>query len=335
MSSWVSHSSAMKWLMATVLLVLSVDVTAHRFAPSSLDVRALGDGKVSAVWKTPAQATSPVPMLPMLPAGCEVRNATPWFPEGTGKVQRQEWSCEFEWLEGVELGVSGLSENQSSAVISVRPRPEVFFQTVVTADEATYVVPSQRSLVSTAAHYLWLGAEHIAVGVDHLFFVTGLLLLVGWGRSLIYTVTAFTVGHSITLALVSLGIVTNPEALIEWLIAVSIWVLAVELGREQGASRLWRRPWYLAGAFGLLHGMGFAGALAETGLPQLHLPTALLFFNVGIELGQIAFILVLVFIGAIIRRLLGEYLWLNTAPVYILGAVSTFWVLDRTGGLLG
>ena len=85
--------------------------------------------------------------------------------------------------------------------------------------------------------------------MDHLFFVTGLLLLVGWGKRLIYTVTAFTVGHSITLALVSLGIVTNPEALIEWLIAVSIWVLAVELGREQGASRLWRQPWYLAGAF--------------------------------------------------------------------------------------
>jgi hypothetical protein len=325
----------MKWLVSTVLLVLSVDVAAHRFAQSSLDVRALGDGKVSAVWKTPAQATSPIPMLPILPTGCVIESATPWFPEGTGKVQRQEWNCEFEWLEGVELGVSGLSENQSSAVISVRPRPEVFFQTVVTAEEPTYLVPSQRSLVSTGAHYLWLGAEHIAVGVDHLFFVTGLLLLVGWGKRLIYTVTAFTAGHSITLALVSLGIVTNPEALIEWLIAVSIWVLAVELGREQGASRLWQKPWYLAGAFGLLHGMGFAGALAETGLPQLHLPTALLFFNVGIELGQIAFILVLVFVGALIRRLLGEHLWLQTAPVYILGAVSTFWVLDRTGGLFG
>ncbi|MED5355581.1 MAG: HupE/UreJ family protein, partial [Pseudomonadota bacterium] len=134
--------------------------------------------------------------------------------------------------------------------------------------------------------------------------------------------------------LVSLGFVTNPEALIEWLIAVSIWVLALELSRPEKKSRLWDKPWYLAGGFGLLHGMGFAGALAETGLPQMHLPTALLFFNVGIELGQLAFIALLTLAGAMISKI-SRAPWLQIAPVYLLGAVSTFWVLDRTGSLFG
>jgi hypothetical protein len=273
-------------------------------------------------------------MLPVKPDGCEVLSETPWFPEGTGKVLRQQWSCASETLEGLTVGVSGLAANQASAVVSVRPNSEVFFQEVLTAGNPSFTVPAQRSGWATALHYLWLGAEHIAIGTDHLFFVAGLLLLVGWGSRLVYTVTAFTVGHSITLALVSLGFVTNPEALIEWLIAVSIWVLAYELSRPDQKSRLWDKPWYLAGGFGLLHGMGFAGALAETGLPQMHLPTALLFFNVGIEVGQLLFIALLTALGVLIAKV-SSAPWLRIAPVYLLGAVSTFWVLDRTGSLLG
>ena len=317
-----------------LMVLMPLAAQAHRFAPSALDVRALSNGEISVVWKTPAQATSNIPMLPVLPAGCSVVSETPWFPEGTGKVLRQQWQCETDSLEGLALSVSGLAENQSSAVVSVRPQPGVFFQEVLTVSEPVFVVPAQRSLLETASHYLWLGAEHIAIGIDHLFFVAGLLLLVNWGRRLVYTITAFTVGHSITLALVSLGIITNPEALIEWLIAVSIWALAYELSKPDQQSRLWRRPWYIAGAFGLLHGMGFAGALAETGLPQVHLPTALLFFNVGIEVGQLVFVALLTLLGALVSRITSAT-WLKAAPVYVLGAVSTFWVLKRTGALLG
>ena len=323
----------MRILVALLILLTPLVTQAHRFAPSALDVRALPNGEISVVWKTPAQATSNVPMLPVLPDECAVVSETPWFPEGTGKVLRQQWQCAGESMEGLPLSVSGLAANQSSAVVSVRPQPGIFFQEVLTISEPVFVVPSQRSLLDTALHYLWLGAEHIAIGIDHLFFVAGLLLLVSWGRRLVYTITAFTVGHSITLALVSLGIVTNPEALIEWLIAVSIWVLAYELSKTQRKSRLWARPWYLAGGFGLLHGMGFAGALAETGLPQMHLPAALLFFNVGIELGQLIFVAFLTLVGAVVTRL-SSASWLRVAPVSVLGAVSTFWVLERTGALL-
>ena len=320
----------MSRLITVFLMVLMpLAAQAHRFAPSALDVRALSNGDISVVWKTPAQATSSVPMLPVLPTECSVVSQTPWFPEGTGKVLRQQGQCESESLEGLALSVSGLAKisHPRWCLLDLNP---VFFQEVLTVSEPVFVVPAQH-LVGNGGHYLG-GAEHIAIGIDHLFFVAGLLLLVSWGRRLVYTITAFTVGHSITLALVSLGIVTNPEALIEWLIAVSIWALAYELSTPDKQSRLWERPWYLAGAFGLLHGMGFAGALAETGLPQVHLPTALLFFNVGIEVGQLIFVALLTMVGVVISRI-SSAPWLKLAPVYVLGAVSTFWVLERTGAL--
>jgi hypothetical protein len=158
----------------------------------------------------------------------------------------------------------------------------------------------------------------------------GLLLLVGWNRRLIYTVTAFTLGHSVTLAMVTLGVFDYPVSLVEFMIALSIFVLAVELARGDMGGRLWRQPWWLAGMFGLLHGMGFAGALAETGLPQSNIPLALLFFNVGIELGQLAFIMLLVVITAIGSRLLGAQIsrW-RPVPIYALGALSAMWCIER------
>ena len=158
----------------------------------------------------------------------------------------------------------------------------------------------------------------------------GLLLLVGWNRRLIYTVTAFTLGHSVTLAMVTLGLFDYPVSLVEFMIALSIYVLAVELARGEGGGALWRQPWWLAGGFGLLHGMGFAGALAETGLPQSNVPLALLFFNVGIELGQLAFIALLVLIAAAGVRTVGERVKaLRPLPVYVLGGLSAMWCIER------
>ena len=157
----------------------------------------------------------------------------------------------------------------------------------------------------------------------------GLLLLVGWNRRLIYTITAFTFGHSVTLAMVTLGLFDYPVSLVEFMIALSIYVLAVELARGS-AGALWRQPWWLAGGFGLLHGMGFAGALADTGLPQSNVPLALLFFNVGIELGQLAFIALLVLLAAIGGRLMGERVGvLRPLPVYVLGGLSAMWCIER------
>ncbi|HEY6130924.1 MAG TPA: HupE/UreJ family protein, partial [Halioglobus sp.] len=233
-------------------------------------------------------------------------------------------------LVGETLGVSGLGANQASAMVMVTLLDGRQYQQVLSSEQPEFVVPAESTAGNVMGDYTRLGIEHIWMGLDHLLFVFGLLLLVGGGRRLFWTVTAFTVGHSITLSLVTLGFFDYPVALVEFSIALSIFVLAVELTRRAQHDALWRNPWWLAGGFGLLHGMGFAGALAETGLPQDNIPLSLLFFNVGIELGQIAFILVVLALWTVIRKPLAT--WqdrLVPVPVYILGALSAMWCIER------
>jgi hydrogenase/urease accessory protein HupE len=317
-----------RWL-AILLILASGDVWAHRFAPSLLDIRQIADTTFSATWKTPMQTASETPIAPKWPDQCAVTSASPWVQEGTGMLMQIGLTCE-SGLVGKEVSVSGLGQNQSSALLRVTLVGGVFHQAVFTAAEPAFVVPEQGSAGTVALDYTWLGAEHIWAGPDHLLFVMGLLLLVGWNRRLIYTVTAFTVGHSLTLAMVTLGLFDYPVTLVEFMIALSIYVLAVELAKGEAGGTLWRQPWWLAGGFGLLHGMGFAGALAETGLPQSNVPLALLFFNVGIELGQLAFIAALVLAASILNRAAGSLVSrLRPVPVYALGGLSAMWCIER------
>ena len=319
----------MRYLLCVLTLLLSVEAGAHRFAPSLLEVRQLSDNGLTATWKTPAQKVSATPIEPQFPPDCKRTSESPWIQEGTGMLRQIQLTCP-DGIVGKTLSVSGLGENQSSALLRVYLAENVFHQAVFTADQPSFLVPSEGTPSAVILDYSWLGAEHIWAGPYHLLFVMGLLLLVGWNRRLIYTVTAFTLGHSVTLAMVTLGVFDYPVSLVEFMIALSIFVLAVELARGDVGGRLWRQPWWLAGLFGLLHGMGFAGALAETGLPQSNIPLALLFFNVGIELGQLAFIALLVLVAAIGARLVGPRvsLW-RPLPVYTLGALSAMWCIER------
>ncbi|GIS02187.1 MAG: membrane protein [Gammaproteobacteria bacterium] len=315
------------WLILFSLL-FATDAAAHRFAPSLLEVTQLSATTFNATWKTPLQKVSATPIEPRFPAACEITSASPWIQEGTGELKQIQLACPTG-LVGETLSVSGLGQNQSSALLRITLADDIFHQAVFTATEPDFVVPKEGSAGTVALDYTWLGAEHIWAGPDHLLFVMGLLLLVGWNRRLIYTVTAFTFGHSVTLAMVTLGLFDYPVSLVEFMIALSIYVLAVELARGS-AGALWRQPWWLAGGFGLLHGMGFAGALADTGLPQSNVPLALLFFNVGIELGQLAFIALLVLLAAIGGRLMGERVGvLRPLPVYVLGGLSAMWCIER------
>ena len=315
------------WLMVCSLL-FAIDVAAHRFAPSLLEVTQLSSTTFNATWKTPLQKVSATPIEPRFPASCEITSTSPWVQEGTGELKQIQLACPTG-LAGETVSVWGLGQNQSSALLRMTLVDDIFHQAVFTATEPDFVVPEEGSVGSVALDYTSLGAEHIWAGPDHLLFVMGLLLLVGWNRRLIYTVTAFTLGHSVTLAMVTFGLFDYPVSLVEFMIALSIFVLAVELARGS-AGALWRQPWWLAGGFGLLHGMGFAGALADTGLPQSNVPLALLCFNVGIELGQLAFIALLVLLAAIGRRLIGERTTaLRPLPVYVLGALSAMWCVER------
>ncbi len=317
------------WLLLIVALFSSA-VSAHRFAPSLLEIRQLSENSFNATWKTPIQKVSAVPMEPVFPADCEITSTSPWIQEGTGVLMQMDLSC-TDGLVGKTLSVSGLGDNQSSALLRLYLAQDIFHQAVFTAAEPRFVVPVEGTAGSVTRDYIELGAEHIWEGPDHLLFVMGLLFLVGWNRRLILTVTAFTVGHSITLAMVTLGVFEYPVALVEFMFALSIYVLAVELAREGGGGALWRQPWWLAAGFGLLHGMGFAGALAETGLPQSNVPLALLAFNIGIELGQLAFIALLVVLFAAVARLAGasRMAALRPVPIFVLGGLSAMWCIER------
>lgn len=320
-------------------LLLSAGAQAHRFAPSLLKVNEIGDSQYHLVWKTPAQGTSNIPLRPTWPEGCEVEQASPVQAEGTGKVSSFQLRCTGlgeDGLVGDTIGVAGLGPNQASAMVMVSLLDGRQYQQVLNAEQEEFVIPAESSAGEVMGDYSFLGMEHIWGGIDHLLFVFGLLLLVGGGTRLLWTITAFTVGHSITLSLVTLGFFDYPVALVEFTIALSIFVLAVELTRSERHDILWRNPWWLAGGFGLLHGMGFAGALAETGLPQDNVPLALLFFNIGIEVGQIAFILVILALWYLVRKPIAPWQErLRWVPVYVLGSLSALWCIERGLEVLG
>jgi len=196
-----------------------------------------------------------------------------------------------------------------------------------------FVVEAAQDGASVSRTYLVLGIRHILGGVDHLLFVLALVLIVGHRRRLLITITAFTLAHSLTLAAATLGLVHVPQAPVEAAIALSIVFVAAEIvhGLQGRPGLTARAPWVVAFSFGLLHGLGFAGALAEVGLPQRAIPLALLFFNVGVELGQLAFVsgvwAVLRLAGGVPRP---WPRWAQALPAYAIGAVAMFWVIERT-----
>jgi hypothetical protein len=202
----------------------------------------------------------------------------------------------------------------------------------LTPDRPSFTIEAAPRRWEVAQTYLTLGIEHILLGLDHLLFILSLLLITRGDWILIKTVTAFTLAHSVTLGLATLGFVQVPSAPVEAVIALSIVFVAAEIihahcGREGVTARA---PWIVAFAFGLLHGFGFAGALSEVGLPQGHIPLALLFFNLGVETGQLLFIAVVLTLGTLVRRVrIPLPPWVELVPPYAIGSVAMFWVIQR------
>jgi hypothetical protein len=193
------------------------------------------------------------------------------------------------------------------------------------------------SITQTVKRYTLLGIEHILDGVDHLLFVLGLLLLVNGKWRLFKTITAFTVAHSITLGLAAFGLINIPPKPVEAVIALSIVLLAVEIIRsQQGKYGLsYRFPWGIAFGFGLIHGLGFAGALAEIGVPQKEIPLALLFFNVGVEMGQLLFVFAFLVLTQIFRQIhIGWPAWCRVVPAYVIGIIASYWLIERLNMIL-
>ncbi len=320
-----------------VLLLAALPAGAHRLAPSLLELQEEGGGEIRVRWKTPLLRATGSDLRPQLPSHCA--------EQGSPRAERDVQSLSLEWrmrcgergLVGSQIAVRGLSESATNALVSVSLADGRRIRAVLHGEQPSLVIPERQHWWRVTVDYLALGTQHILSGIDHLLFVLGLLLLVPGGRRLVYTVTCFTLGHSVTLSLAVVGVVRFPPAAIELAIAVTILALAVEIatGDERRTSWMRRAPWLMAFLFGLLHGFGFAGALAEVGLPQQEIPLALLSFNLGIEAGQLVFIgLVLAARRALDPALTRAPAWLARAPAYGIGTLATYWCLDRAAGLL-
>jgi hydrogenase/urease accessory protein HupE len=268
---------------------------------------------------------------PALPARCRPIGTPDALDTGDRVALRWTVDCGPVDLAGETIGIDDLAAAKINGLLGLERLSGPPVQAVLSPRSPTFVVPMEPGWTEVARGYVALGVEHILSGPDHLLFVLGLLLLVATPRLLVQTITAFTLGHSITLSAAALGLATVPQRPIEVLIAVSVLVLAVELARVPApASALRRFPWAMAVLFGLLHGFGFAGALAEAGLPARDVPLALVAFNVGIELGQLAFVGAVLVLRAGLARAVPSLAARTTQPaVYAMGVLAAFWVYER------
>ncbi len=320
------------WLALALLLWLGLSppVQAHRFAPALLELEETGSSSAAVRWKQPAVRVQGSRLRPVLPADCEGIGKPRVERQGTGMEARWEIACP-NGVVGKTIGVEGIASSRADVLLRVKLMDGRSVRHVLTPDQPNFTIPEHESGFTVLTTYATLGMEHILTGFDHLLFVLGLTLLVRGWRRLLWTITAFTVGHSATLALAVLGWIHVPPGPVEVGIAFSIFVLAVELARPQDRSVLRAYPWFMAGVFGLLHGLGFAGALAEVGLPEGEIPLALFSFNVGIEIGQIAFVLAVLIAWGLLRKLL-KINWPRFAqltPAYVIGSLAAFWVFER------
>lgn len=324
------------FLLVLIDLAGATPARAHQFAPALLEIEEVSGTEAVVKWKQPLVRVQGSQLRPVLPVECEGLGDPQVQKEGTG--MRASWRMRCPGgLTGKSVGVEGIASSQADVLLRITLRDGRHIRHVLKAETPSFKIDVDSSRAGVFKDYAVLGVQHILTGRDHLLFVLALVLLVGWGRSLAWTITAFTAGHSVTLALAALGVVHVPQAPIEAAIALSIYFLAVELtSARQGKRTLTQRaPWVVAASFGLLHGLGFAGALAEVGLPTAEIPLALFSFNVGIELGQLAFVAAVLLIAAALRKIpIAWPQWARAIPAYGIGTMATFWFLQRAVALM-
>ena len=263
---------------------------AHEVRPSYLELRETLPGEYSVLWKTPMLGDARLALDPEFSGAVE--ETSPVVTHRPAGAAVQTWTLRADRLRGQTLRIRGLESTMTDVLARIEFADGTSWTQRLTPREPAATIPVRESAFTVSMVYLKLGVEHILLGIDHLLFVLALLIIARGGWQVVKTVTAFTVAHSITLAAATLGLVHVPQRPVEALIALSIAFVATEIVRDRDgrAGLAARAPWIVAFAFGLLHGFGFAGALSEVGLPQGHIPLALLFFNLGVEVGQLVFI---------------------------------------------
>jgi hydrogenase/urease accessory protein HupE len=320
-------------LILLSLIIFPIAADAHRLQPAYLEINEQTEGKFSILWKKPFVGGRPMNIYPQLPAGCSNITEPAVQALASGAVERWIVDCGKNGLTNETIVIEGLSATQTDTLLRVQLIDGSMHTTVLRPDSPSFLIPEKASKSKVAGSYLLLGIEHILGGFDHLLFVLGLLLIVRSTMLLIKTITSFTLAHSVTLAMATLGFVYVPQAPVEAVIALSIIFLATELVKQhRGQTGLTTKaPWLVALCFGLLHGFGFAGALTEVGLPQTDIPLALLFFNVGVEVGQLIFVGGVIFVTWMIKKMKFRWpVWVEQAPAYAIGSLAAFWFIQRT-----
>jgi hydrogenase/urease accessory protein HupE len=322
-----------KRLLLFLLLLLSGVAQAHEVRPAYFEIVGQQDGTYSLTWKQPSLAEARIAIDPQLPASCS--------PLGERHVEVADGAFVARWqvrcpggLEGQTIRIAGLERTLTSTFVRMQLADGRAIAGVVQASEPSFKFAAARPVLPA---YFVLGIEHILTGIDHVFFVIGLILLVPALFRLVGALTAFTVAHSITLGAAALGFAGLPQASVEVVIALSILVVGYEVVRAaRGITGLtYAMPWAVAFGFGLLHGFGFAGALAEIGLPQEAKLGALLLFNLGVETGQLIIVVVAVpIVRWIATRTADLRRRIQIGAGYSLGAAAAFWMIQRVAAVL-
>lgn len=315
---------------------------AHTLGVDPADLTEMADGSYHLVSRVPRRL-QPFIHTPELPVRCALEG-NPRGVRGVYEV-RFVFHCETPLIAGDEIMLPWKREGAMLTVKWSGTDPVTRFESREGAAihiELTEYLAGSGTFSQGAKRYTTLGVEHILEGVDHLLFVLALLFVVQSGWKLVQTITAFTVAHSITLGLATLGYINVPPSAVEAAIALSIVFLCVEIvhARQGRPGMTFAYPWIVAFAFGLLHGLGFAGALADIGLPLAEIPLALLFFNVGVELGQLLFVFAVLAILALLRYRVGmsrdsaAFVQSERALVYVIGVLASYWLIERALGIL-
>jgi hydrogenase/urease accessory protein HupE len=329
------------WIVLAALLVALFHATparAHEIRPALLQITESRPGWFDVMWKVPMRGDMILSIAPVLPPSLKpVAPPSDQLVPGA-RIQRTTCTGDAGALVGETIFIEGLSALQIDVLLRIDLADGTSHSAILRPGSPSFEVPARAGKREVAWSYMRMGVIHILEGIDHLLFLVGLMLLVTGFWRLLKTITAFTVAHSITLGLATLGLVNVPSAPTEAIIALSIVFVAVEVVRKRRGQIGFteRNPWIVAFVFGLFHGLGFAGALSEVGVPQHEVPLALLMFNVGVEIGQVAFVTVVATVLAVLQQIklpalrkpeLGYVAVM--APVYVIGGLAAFWTIQR------
>jgi len=330
-----------RWLYLIFVLLIGLypvmPANADEIRPALLDIKEQNTGLFAVTWKVPMRGNRALAITPQLPDSLELLGSPTVQDVPGALIEQSTYKSNGKPLIGDRIVIDGLSALQTDVLLLIQLQDGTQHTAILRPGSPEFTIPLQASKLKVAGDYWRMGTIHILEGVDHLLFVLALLLIVPGLGALVKAVTAFTVAHSITLALATLGVVHVPSAPTEAIIALSILFLAAEIVHQRnGVIGITERyPWVIAFIFGLFHGLGFAGALSEIGVPQHEVPLALFTFNVGVETGQLLFIAAVLSLIALLKRLpltAPQGAW-RLLP-YSIGGVAAYWTIDRVVSFL-